>query len=74
MQHAHSPEASTENISEAERWHSADQAEIDAVRALGTWEVGGCDLPVGKRALPTHILREIKRDGRYKSRLVAQGD
>jgi hypothetical protein len=49
-------------------------AQIVAVRALGTWEEGGCDLPVGKRALPTHIVREIKRDGRFKSRLVAQGD
>jgi hypothetical protein len=28
-------------------------------------------LPVGKRALLTHFVRDLKQDGHYKSRLVA---
>jgi hypothetical protein len=33
--------------------------------------IGCCVLAEGKQALPTHFKREVKRDGRYKSRLVA---
>ena len=32
-----------------------------------------CGLPPGKQALPTHFVLEVKRDGRYKARLVAGG-
>jgi hypothetical protein len=53
------------------RWQVADQAEIEGILDLGTWEAGGCLLPEGKQPLPTHFVREVKRDGRYKSRLVA---
>jgi transposase InsO family protein len=54
-------------------WEAADQAEIEGIVDLGTWEDGGCVLPEGKQALPTHFVREVKRDGRHKSRLVAGG-
>ena len=37
------------------------------------WEEGGCALPAGKTALPSHIVLDRKRDGRYKARLVAGG-
>jgi hypothetical protein len=55
------------------RWQAADQVEIDAILQLGTWECGGCILSARKQALPTHYLRNLKRDGSYKSRLVAGG-
>jgi hypothetical protein len=65
--------AGTTEAAEAVRWQAADQVEIDAILQLGTWESGGCVLPAGKQALPTHFVRNLKRDGRYKSRLVAGG-
>ena len=34
---------------------------------------GACELPRGKQALPSHIVFEGKRDGRYKARWVAGG-
>jgi hypothetical protein len=40
------------------------------------WEPGMLEaawLPVDKQALPTHFVRDLKRDGRYTSRLVAGG-
>jgi hypothetical protein len=63
----------TNKAAEAVRWQAADQVEIDAILQLGTWESGGCVLPAGKQALPTHFVRNLKRDGRYQSRLVAGG-
>jgi hypothetical protein len=30
-------------------------------------------LPAGKRALPSHFIFSVKRDGRFKARLVAGG-
>jgi hypothetical protein len=58
---------------EDSHWEAADPAEIAGILDLGTWEAGGCLLPEGKQALPTHFVRQVKRDGRYKSRLVAGG-
>jgi hypothetical protein len=49
-------------------WEVADQVEIEGILDLGTWEAGGCMLPEGKKALPTHLVREVKRDRRYESR------
>jgi hypothetical protein len=66
-------EAAEAEAAEAVCWQAADQVEIDAILQLGTWESGGCVLPAGKQALPTHFVRNLKRDGRYKSRLVAVG-
>ena len=42
----------------------------------GVWEDGGCALPAGKTALPSHIVLDCKRDGRYnlKAQLVAGGN
>jgi hypothetical protein len=66
-------EAAEAEAAEAVRWQAADQVEIDAILQLGTWESGGCVLPAGKQALPTHFVQNLKRNGRYKSRLVAGG-
>jgi hypothetical protein len=38
---------------------------------FGVWEE--VDLPEGKQALPSFFIFEVKRDGRYKARLVAGG-
>jgi hypothetical protein len=59
--------------SEAALWQAADQAEVNAVLEHGTWQLGGCVLPEGKQALPMHFVREVKRDGRHKLRIVAGG-
>jgi hypothetical protein len=65
--------AGTTEAAEAVRWQAADQLEIDAILQLGTWESGGCVLSAGKQALPTHFVRNLKRDSRYTSHLVAKG-
>jgi hypothetical protein len=65
--------AAEAEAAEAVRWQAADRVETDAILQLGTWESGVCVLPAGKQALPTHFVRNLKRDGRYKSRLVAGG-
>jgi hypothetical protein len=59
--------------SNSSSWEVADQVEIEGILDLKTWEAGGCMLLEGKQALPTHFVREVKRDGRYKSRLVVGG-
>ena len=40
----------------------------------GVWEEGGCAPSAGKTVLPSHIVLDRKRDGRYKARLVAGGN
>jgi hypothetical protein len=65
--------AGSAGAAEAVHWQAADQVEIDAILQLGTLESGGCVLPAGKQALPTHFVRNLKRDGQYKLRLVAGG-
>ena len=42
-----------------------------SILEYGVWSE--CELPAGKQALPTHFVFEVKRDGRYKARLVAGG-
>jgi hypothetical protein len=43
----------------AAHWEVADQAEVDAILELGTWDAGGCVLPVDKQALPTHFVQDL---------------
>jgi hypothetical protein len=70
---ADTTKAAEAEAAEAVRWQAADQVEIDAILQLGTWESGGCVLPAGKQALPNQFVRNLKRDGRYKSRMVTGG-
>ena len=55
------------------QWELAICAELQSFFDHGVWEQGGCALPAGKTALPSHIVLDRKRDGRYKARLVAGG-
>ena len=56
---------------DAEQWQRAIKEEVDACMTLGVWSE--CDLPPGKQALPSHFIFTVKRDGRFKARLVAGG-
>jgi hypothetical protein len=56
------------------QWELAIGAELQSFLDHGVWEEGGCALPAGKSALPSHIVLDRKRDGRYKARLVAGGN
>jgi hypothetical protein len=52
-------------------WQRAIDEEIASCLQFGVWEE--CDLPPGKQALPSRVILERKRNGRYKARLVAGG-
>ena len=56
---------------DAAKWRAAMDAEIASCEAYGVWEA--CELPAGRRALPSHFVLDEKRDGRGKARLVAGG-
>lgn len=56
---------------DAAEWQRAIDEEIGSCLQFGVWEQS--DLPDGKQALPSRMLLERKRDGRYKARLVAGG-
>ena len=56
---------------DAAEWKRAIDEEIASCMQFGVWEE--CDLPPGKQALPSRIILERKRNGRYKARLVAGG-
>ena len=56
------------------QWQTAIDAELHSFFEHGVWDEGGCVLPTGKSALPSHILLDRKRDGRYKARLIAGGN
>jgi hypothetical protein len=57
----------------AERWRVEINAEILSIEAYEVWDSGGCLLPPGKQALPSHFMLSVKRDGAYKARFVADG-
>jgi hypothetical protein len=57
----------------AERWRVAINAEISSIKAYEVRDSGGCLLPPGKQALPSHFVLNVKRDGAYKAQLVAGG-
>jgi hypothetical protein len=56
---------------DAAKWQQAIDEEVASILKYGVWSE--CELPAGKQALPTHFVFEVKRDGRYKARLVAGG-
>lgn len=56
---------------DAAEWQAAIDVELSACLRFGVWEQS--ELPPGKQALPSRVLFERKRDGRYKVRLVAGG-
>jgi hypothetical protein len=56
---------------DAAEWQRAIDEEIASCMQFGVWEE--CDLPPGKQALPSRMILERKRNGRYKARLVAGG-
>jgi hypothetical protein len=56
---------------DAEMWRQAMWEEIESCLAHDTWEC--CELPCGKKALPSRFVFDRKQDGRYKARLVAGG-
>ena len=56
------------------QWELAIGAELQSFFDHGVWEEGGCALPAGKTALPSHTVLDRKRDGRYKARLVTGGN
>ena len=56
---------------DAAMWQQAIDEEVASILQYGVWSE--CELPAGKQALPTHFVFEVKRDGRYKARLVAGG-
>jgi len=62
----------------ADKWDTAMKAELDAI---GQHQVFGdfVEFPEGRKALPSHCVYKIKRDGagnlqRYKARLVCGGN
>ncbi len=62
--------------SDAEKWNSAIQEELNSLHENGTWEL--VNLPKGEKALKTKWVFKLKRDCnneiiRYKARLVAKG-
>jgi len=56
------------------QWQEAIDVELQSFFDHEVWDKGGCVLPAGKSALPSHIVLDRKRDGRYKARLVAGGN
>jgi hypothetical protein len=70
-------ESAPRSVSEARarptwpKWKAAMDEEVASCLQYGVWE--SSELPPGKHALPTHFVFEVKRDGRYKARLVAGG-
>jgi hypothetical protein len=54
---------------DAVQWQQAIDDEITFCLLFGAWE--SVNLPQGKPVLPSHIVLDRKRDGRYKARLVA---
>jgi hypothetical protein len=56
---------------DAPAWQAAIDEEILSCLAKDVWVP--CELPDGKRSLPTQFVLTRKRDGRYKARLVAGG-
>jgi hypothetical protein len=56
---------------DAAEWQAAIDEELASCMHFGVWEAS--ELPPGKQALPSRLLFERKRDGRYKVRLVAGG-
>jgi hypothetical protein len=69
--HALPPRAVAEGLShpDADRWQAAIDEELASCHKFGVWEEG--HLQEEKQALPSFFIFEIKRDGRYKARLVA---
>ena len=55
-------------------WELAIGVELQSFFDHGVWEEGGCPLAAGKTALPSHVVLDHKRGGRYKARLVAGGN
>ena len=56
---------------DAAEWQRAIDEELASCMEYEVWEE--VDLPPGKQALPSRMVLERKRDGRYKARLVAGG-
>ena len=56
---------------DAGEWRKAIKAEIASCESYKVWTK--CELPAGRVALPSRLVLEHKRDGRYKARLVAGG-
>ena len=56
---------------DANEWRQAIDSELASFDEHDVWYP--CELPPGKTALPSQMLLERKRDGRYKARLVAGG-
>jgi hypothetical protein len=56
---------------DAAEWQRAIDEELGSCEEYEVWEE--VELPPGKQALPSRMVLERKRDGRYKARLVAGG-
>jgi hypothetical protein len=61
----------------AAKWRAPDKKELDSILQAGTYD--WAILPKGKRSLPTHWVRRIKRDAqglidKLKSRVVVNGN
>ena len=53
------------------QWKLAIDAELQSFLDHGVWEDGGCALPAGKAALPSHIVLYRKVDGQYLAQYEA---
>jgi hypothetical protein len=70
--HALPPRTVAEGLARPDvRWQAVIDEELAPCRKFGVWEE--VHLPEKKQALPSVLIFEIKRDGRYKARLVAGG-
>lgn len=56
---------------DAAKWRAAIDEELNSMAEHEVWYEA--DLPDGASALPLHFVFDVKRDGRYKARLVAGG-
>eukprot|EP00775_Hariotina_reticulata_P006588 gene6588-6816_t len=59
-----------------EQWLDAIHSELNSIKDSNTWDL--CDLPPGKKAIPTKIILKVKRDEsrrieQFKARLVVLG-
>jgi hypothetical protein len=54
---------------DVDTWQAAFDEELAFCKKLGVWEEA--HLPEAKHTLPSFFIFEMKRDGRYKARLVA---